>query len=387
MQKIGIVGAGAMGSGIGLVAGLAHCEVILYDQSKEQLTKAQQYINSTLNKLEQKGKISPEEAVSIEGNIYFVESLSSFKDCQLIIEAIVEQLEAKQLLLKGLESIVSPDCVLASNTSSLSITAIAQACQHSERVIGIHFFNPPYLMPLVEIIPGLSTASGLASTVCRVIQGWGKLPVIVKDTPGFIVNRVARPYYSEALRIYDEQIADAATIDFAMTSIGGFRMGPFTLMDFIGHDVNFAVTESMFHAFYGESRYKPSLTQRRLVDAGWLGRKKNRGFYKYDSEDFMPYTQADSAMLKSIFERIIVQLINEAADALYFGIASKEDIDLAMTKGVNYPKGLLRWGDELGIDWVVQKIDGYFAVYHEERYRCSPLLRQMSQLKQKFYPI
>ena len=386
MHKIGIIGAGAMGSGIGLVAGLSHCEVILFDQSKDQLLQAQQYINGTINKLEKKGQLSPEEAVNIEGNIYYVENLQAFADCQLIIEAIVENLEAKQLLFKNLESIVSPDCILGTNTSSLSITAIAQACKQPERVIGIHFFNPPYLMPLVEIVPGLSTNAGLAATMSRIIQGWGKMPVIVKDTSGFIVNRVARPYYSEALRIYDEQIADTATIDYAMTSIGGFRMGPFTLMDFIGHDVNFAVTESMYQSYYGESRYKPSLTQKRLVEAGWLGRKKNRGFYSYDSDLFLPEHQNNPALLKSIFDRIIVQLINEAADALYYGIASKEDIDLAMTKGVNYPKGLLRWGDELGIEWIVQKLDGLFDIYHEERYRCTPLLRKMAQQKQKFYP-
>ena len=206
---------------------------------------------------------------------------------------------------------------------------------------------------------------------------------VAKDTPGFIVNRVARPFYSEALRIYEEGFADFATIDFAMKTIGGFKMGPFELMDFIGNDVNYAVTESVFTSFYFDPKYKPSFTQKRLVEAGFLGRKSGRGFYNYAAD--MPKPTEDLTLAKSIFERVIVMLINEAADALFLKVASANDIDNAMTKGVNYPKGLLAWANELGIKWCVEKLDNLYNEYHEDRYRCSPLLRRMNKENKNFF--
>jgi 3-hydroxybutyryl-CoA dehydrogenase len=211
-----------------------------------------------------------------------------------------------------------------------------------------------------------------------------KTTVVAKDTPGFIVNRIARPYYSEALRIYDEGIATIETIDYAMTNLGGFKMGPFTLMDFIGHDVNFRVTESVYQSFYNEPRYKPSFSQKRLFEAGWLGKKSGKGFYDYTN----PSTntpQLDTSLNKIIFERILFMLINEAADALHWQVASKEDIDLAMLKGVNYPKGLLKWADEIGIAHCVSVLDTLYEEYHEDRYRCSPILRKKAILCETFY--
>ena len=266
-----------------------------------------------------------------------------------------------------------------------SIASIAAACEHSERVLGIHFFNPAPLMKLVEIIPAIQTDNDIMEKARRLIDEWGKLTVLAKDTPGFIVNRVARPFYGEALRILEEGIADAPTIDWAMTELGGFRMGPFTLMDYIGHDVNYIVTETVFKAFYFDPRYKPSFTQKRLSEAGYLGRKSGRGFYDYHENAINPEPKKNKKTAKAILDRIIIMLINEAADACYLNVASRDDIDLAMTKGVNYPKGLLQWADEIGIAKCVRMLDKLHKEYLEDRYRCSPLLRKMAKAKQTFY--
>ena len=302
------------------------------------------------------------------------------KDSDLIIEAIVENSTIKKELFSNMESIVSNDCVLATNTSSISITSLASSLKNPSRFIGIHFFNPAPVMPLVEIIPALQTNNHLVKEVHQLLINWNKKPVVAKDSPGFIVNRIARPFYSEALRIYEEQIADFVTIDFAMKHIGGFKMGPFELMDFIGNDVNYAVTESVFKAFYYDPRYKPSFTQKQYADAGWHGRKSKKGYYDYSDGIELVSPSKDEKLLVEIFERILVMLINEAMDALYLGIASEEDIELAMIRGVNYPKGLINWGKEKSFSWVVSKIDALYEIYHEDRYRCSPLLRIKASL-------
>ncbi len=385
IEKVGVIGSGAMGAGIAQIAAMSGCDVIITDQSNESLVAARENISFSLNKFASRGKITDDDVKAIEGRLHFTENMSAFEGCQLVIEAIVENLEVKQSVFSAVEKIVGDDCILASNTSSLSIASIAAACQQPERVIGLHFFNPPALMPLVEVIPALQTRIGLASTLARHMQSWGKLPVIAKDTPGFIVNRIARPFYGEAIRMLEEGIADAATIDYAMTELGGFRMGPFTLMDFIGHDVNYAVTETVFEAFFYDPRYKPSFTQKRMVEAGYLGRKKGKGFYNYNEGATKAEPVMDKALHEQILMRIVVLLINEAADALYLGIASRDDIDTAMTKGVNYPKGLLRWADEIGIQSCVDQIDELQMFYREDRYRCSPQLRLMARDQKTFY--
>jgi 3-hydroxybutyryl-CoA dehydrogenase len=275
--------------------------------------------------------------------------------------------------------------VLATNTSSLSITSIAAACTKPARVVGIHFFNPAAIMPLVEIIPGMATAPEIVSLSKSLIDSWGKTTVLVKDTPGFIVNRVARPYYSEALRIYEEGIADMASIDWAMKEIGGFKMGPFELMDMIGHDVNYVVTETVWKEFYYDPKFKPALSQKRLVEAGYLGRKSGKGFYSYAPGEVLPHPDKNQMKGREIVNRIVVMLINEAADTLYLGIASKNDIDLAMTKGVNYPKGLLKWADEIGINEVVKQLTTLKDFYEEDRYRISPILKNMVKTGATFY--
>ncbi len=384
-STVGIIGSGAMGNGIAQVAATASHAVMVYDSNEKALIKAEAALRSSLTKLVEKQKISAEKQTEILSNIRFVKSLNDLASCDLIIEAIVENLEIKKSVFSNLEKIVSDTCVLASNTSSLSITSIAAACAKPERVIGIHFFNPATLMPLVEIIPGIATRSDLALACKKLIDTWGKVTVIAKDTPGFIVNRVARPFYSEALRLYEEGIADMPTIDWAMKEIGGFKMGPFELMDLIGHDVNYVVTETVWKQFYYDPKFTPALSQKRLLEAGFLGRKTGRGFYSYAEGSVMPEATKNKELGTQIFTRILVMLINEAADTFYHKIASAGDIDLAMTKGVNYPKGLLKWADELGIDNVVKQLTALKDFYEEDRYRVSPVLKQYFVLKKKFY--
>jgi 3-hydroxybutyryl-CoA dehydrogenase len=382
---IGVIGSGAMGSGIAQIAATALHKVLVYDNNQASLTKAEANLKISLQKLVEKQKINDAEKTTIVSNILFVSELKHLSQCDLIIEAIVENLEVKKTVFGELEKLVSDTCVLASNTSSLSITSIASACVKPERVMGIHFFNPATIMPLVEIIPGIATDQTVISNSKQLIDTWGKVTVIAKDTPGFIVNRVARPFYSEALRIYEEGIADMPTIDWAMKEIGGFKMGPFELMDLIGHDVNYVVTETVWKQFYYDPKFKPALSQKRLLEAGFLGRKTGRGFYNYTAETTQQEANKNLELGQSIFNRILVMLINEAADTLYLKIASREDIDMAMTKGVNYPKGLLKWADELGIDWVVRELTALKDFYEEDRYRISPILKQYLVLKKLFY--
>lgn len=376
-MKIAIIGAGTMGTGIAQVALMAGNEVLVYDTRLEALTLSHSKISSDLVKLRDKGKIDIDQSVMLLEKIHFINNLNECKKVDLVIEAIVENIEVKKELFRQLEMIVSADCILATNTSSLSITSIAGTVKCPEKVIGIHFFNPANLMKLVEIIPAVQTSPEICRKVNEIIISWGKTTVLAKDTPGFIVNRIARPFYSESLRILEEGIADIPTIDWAMTEIAGFKMGPFTLMDFIGNDVNYMVTESVWSACYYEPRYKPSFTQKRLVEAGYLGKKTGRGYYIYNTDNIPDKTNKDLALGNEIVKRIVTMLINEAADALHYGIATKEDIDLAMTIGVNYPKGLLAWGKEWGADVCINNMNELFNKYHEERYRCSMGLKKI----------
>ncbi len=374
-----------MGSGIAQIAATNGCEVTLYDNNPDSLEVAGQKLVKIMDRLVEKEKITQEEASGILGRIEMTSSLPLIEGASLVIEAIVENLDIKKQVFTKIENLVDSDCILATNTSSLSVASIASACQNRDRFLGLHFFNPAPLMPLVEIIPSITTSDKYVKKVKQLMLDWGKSPAVARDTPGFIVNRLARPFYAEGLRMYEEGIADMATIDWAMKEIGGFRMGPFELMDFIGNDVNYAVTESVFTEFYFDPRYKPSITQKRLVEAGLLGRKSGHGYYNYENTSSNPKPNEDRELGTKIFNRTIVMLINEAADALFLNIASQEDLDTAMTRGVNYPKGLLKWADELGIDTVLKGLEDLFEEFGEDRYRPSPLLKRMNKNGETFY--
>ena len=383
-MNISIIGSGTMGIGIAHLTAQKNYKIILYDYSAKALKRGKNNLLDLLEKLVKKGKYTKKESNKIINNIIFTENLNKVKKSNLVIEAIIEDLKMKQEVFSKIEELVTPDCILASNTSSLSISSIASACKISSRVIGMHFFNPANLMPLVEIIPSVQTSKDTIEKTKKILLGMDKTIVLAKDTPGFIVNRVARPFYGESLRIYEEGIANFETIDWALKEIGGFKMGPFELMDYIGNDINYTVTQTVFKEFYYDPRYKPSFTQKRLMEAGYLGRKSGRGYYDYTNEISKEINQ-NRKLAKSIVLRVLSMLINEAADALFLKIASKKDIDLAMTKGVNYPKGLLKWADEIGIPNILKILEDLYSTYCEDRYRPSPILRKMSEENKTFY--
>ncbi|MCB0278581.1 MAG: 3-hydroxybutyryl-CoA dehydrogenase [Calditrichaeota bacterium] len=387
--RIGVIGAGTMGSGIAQLAAMNDHTVYLVDINNKVLKQSKSNIENILKRMESKGKIRKGDTRVILDRIVFEPNLENMNECQFIMEAIAEKINLKRDLIYNLEKIIDKQTVIASNTSSLSIAAIASASKRPEQILGAHFFNPAPIMPLVEVIPGVMTDDDIVSAVRKLIDGWGKTTVLAKDTPGFIVNRVARPFYGEAIRMLEEGLADAATIDWAVKEIGGFRMGPFELMDFIGNDVNYTVTESIFAEFFYDPRFKPSFTQKRMVEAGLLGRKTGRGYYDYHENSISAKTtsapKTDKNLGSEIFDRILCMLINEAADAVFLNIASKEDVDLAMTLGVSYPKGLLKWADEIRLDNVLNTLIGLQEEYGEDRYRPNPLLKRMARKGMRFY--
>jgi 3-hydroxybutyryl-CoA dehydrogenase len=496
---VAVIGSGTMGAGIAQVAALAGHPVQLYDSREGAAAKAIAGIRAGLDKLANKGKIPAEEAHAASDRLCVAHTLQEMRDARLVIEAIVEQLGAKQELFGKLEDLVDAQCLLASNTSSLSITHIAATLRHPERLAGLHFFNPVPQMALVEVIRGVRSDATVVQCLHDTALAWGKVPVVASSTPGFIVNRLARPYYAEALRVLNEGGAHPATIDALLRESGGFRMGAFELMDLIGHDVNFAVTQSVFHAFFNDPRFTPSLIQQELVQAGLLGRKSGRGFYRYgeDAEIPQPATEpeyelptvplqlfgthplveviraryqgrveyhgprADHLLMKAgpgrlyvtegrsatqqsydynmpdvvlvdlaldyaratrlgvtradqcreracqavlavlqscgfavsamqdvpgmVVMRTVCMLANEAADAVNQGVCSRSDADMAMQKGVNYPRGPLAWADAIGIDTVTNVLRQLSATYGEDRYRVSPLLQRLQASGRKFH--
>ena len=490
---VAVIGSGAMGSGIAQIAASAGHPVRMFDLRPGAAEQAAAELRRTLLKLAAKGRISTADAEQAGERLQAVNSLADLADAGLVIEAIVENLDAKRKLFVDLEAVVGEACVLASNTSSISITAIAAPLRLPQRVLGMHFFNPAPLMALVEVVSGLATDPACAESIFATAARWGKSPVHTKSTPGFIVNRVARPYYAEALRLLGEEAGDVATIDAIMREAGGFRMGPFELMDLIGHDVNYAVTRSVFDAYYHDPRFTPSLIQLELVNAGYLGRKSGRGFYRHGAgaEPSLPRTEAASpcprnvviypaghvaqalaqrlgmagaafsvavaphadgrlfdadgcavhltdgrsatqraydlgtpelALLDLVLDpaqatriacsfadqaspaarravigllqaaglavsllddvpglavmRIVAMLANEAAEAVNQGVCDAAAADVAMQKGVNYPRGPLAWADAIGLKNVMTVLDHLARAYGEDRYRCSTLIRR-----------
>ncbi|CAN7724919.1 3-hydroxyacyl-CoA dehydrogenase PaaH [Duganella sp. LjRoot269] len=519
-RVVAVIGSGAMGAGIAQVAAVAGYTVKLYDTRPEAVAKAISDIAAALNKLVTKERISAVDCAAAIARLHAAVTLADVADAALVVEAIVENLDVKRKLFAELETLVADDCILATNTSSISVTAIAAQLRVPARLTGMHFFNPVPLMALVEVISGLATDAAVAQTVYDTAAAWGKNPVHAKSTPGFIVNRVARPFYAEGWRLLNEQAADAATIDAVMRDCGGFRMGPFELMDLIGHDVNFSVTQSVFSAYFNDPRFTPSVLQQEMVNAGFLGRKSGRGFYSYGEAavagaplhsalqpqaeapqpkpEYVSYTvepgaiggashaaggvvadalaarlrasgiavshrkspetrghaagadeapafhcngaavfltdgrsatqrardnnhpdtvlfdlALDSGSAKRIalscsdqcapaayqsvvglFQaagfvvtrlddvpgmavmRTVAMLANEAADAVNQGVCSASAADIAMQKGVNYPRGPLAWADAVGIAQIVTVLSNLAAGYGEDRYRVSPLLRR-----------
>ena len=376
---VGVVGAGAMGSGIAQVAAVAGHEVVLADAYAPSIEKARAGLARAFAREAERGRMTTEAARAAEARITLApvtqHDYQAFRGCDAIIEAIVEDVAVKHRAFTALEDVVSDECILATNTSSLSVAGIASACKKRGRVIGLHFFNPAPVLPLVEVVQAITSDPVVVQRGRELVDSWKKVSVITRDTPGFIVNRVARPFYGESLRIFDEGIADTVTIDWAMTELGGFKMGPFELMDLIGNDVNYAVTSSVFEAMGFDPRYRPSITQRRMVEAGLLGRKSGSGYYDYRDGASRAQPTRDQALGRRIVDRVVAMLINEAADALLFRIASARDIDLAMTKGVNYPRGLLAWADEIGPAEVFRRLQALQEEYGEDRYRPSAALR------------
>ena len=371
-QKAMVVGAGAMGCGIAQVLVEAGWEVLLYDTQDASLENGIARVRGVWDKLVEKSKISDAQRSAYNKQLSAAYVLREAAEVSLVIEAIYENLDAKRSVFTTLDDVVREDCILATNTSSLSVSSIAAGVKHPERLIGLHFFNPAPLMPLVEIVPGIATDPAVVEACVAAVAAWGKVGVVAKDSPGFLVNRIARPFYGEALHLFEEQMADMATIDWALTELGGFRMGPFALMDLIGHDVNYVVTETVWKQFYYDPRFRPSLSQKRLLEAGWLGRKSGRGFYDYRNGASLPEPTRNEALGRAIVDRVVAMLINEAADAVYRGIGSESDVETAMLKGVNYPKGLIAWGREWGWTKVRDQIEALRERSGDTRYRVCP---------------
>ncbi|MDB4887893.1 MAG: 3-hydroxyacyl-CoA dehydrogenase NAD-binding protein [Gemmatimonadetes bacterium] len=379
-MTVGVVGAGAMGGGIAQVAAAAGHHVVLGDVQPAAVGRARAAIAKSLARDVAKGRLAQELADAALARISDAGDLAvgyaAYADCGIVIEAVLEDLAVKRTLFAALEGVVRDDCILATNTSSLSVAALSGGCAIPGRVLGVHFFNPAPVMPLVEIVPAITTAPAVADAARALVDSWKKTTVVATDTPGFIVNRIARPFYGESLRILEEGIADAPTIDWALRELGGFRMGPFELMDFIGNDVNYAVTTSVFEAFFHDPRYRPSLTQRRLVEAGLYGRKRGRGFYDYAEGAPAPAPHRDGALGQRVVDRVLAMLVNEAVDALYMRVASAADLETSMTRGVSYPRGLLAWGDAIGAPEILRRLETLQAEYGDDRYRPTVLLRR-----------
>lgn len=342
-RVVAVVGSGAMGAGIAQVAAAAGHQVKLFDTRAEAADKAIADIRKTYGKLAEKGKMSAAAANAASGRLQSACAIGDLADAALVVEAIVENLDAKRQLFADLEAIVADDCILATNTSSISVTAIGARLRLPQRLVGMHFFNPVPLMALVEIVSGLATDRDIADIIHATGAAWGKSPVHTASTPGFIVNRVARPYYAESLRVATEQGATPATLDAVMREAGGFRMGPFELMDLIGHDVNFAVTSSVFAAYFNDPRFTPSLLQQELVNAGFLGRKSGRGFYQYGDNATAPAPQTEPAY--PVPQELVLQDANTVADALAVRLLASAGMEVRRTFFEQEDGALLKCGD------------------------------------------
>lgn len=388
INTVGVLGAGTMGAGIVQIAAEAGLEVLVHDPVEGATERARERIGGFLQRRVEKEQIDANEAADAMARMRPAASLEALAAADLVIEAIPEQLELKRDAFRRLDATAADEIILATNTSSLSVAGIAAATHRPERVVGMHFFNPVPLMALVEVVAGPQTSPEVTDTVALLARRLGKTPVVVADTPGFIVNRVARPYYLEAFRIIGEGVAALDAVDDAMRGIG-FKMGPFELIDAIGADVNFAVSQSVFELFFGDPRYRPHPLQRMLVEAGRLGRKANGGCYDYGAdgsrgEPWSGLTRRASGPQPAALDgsqieaRILATIVNEAASAVADGVASPDAIDTAMRLGTNWPDGPLAWGERIGLASVVHTLDALHAAVPDGRYRTTPLLRSLA---------
>ena len=376
LGAVGVIGAGAMGSGIAQVAATAGHPVFLCDAFEGAAERAQARIAADLAKRAAQGRLPAEEAAAIAARITPVAAAADLPACVVVIEAIAEDLDAKSALFEELGRTQPASTILATNTSSLSINAIAPAAAHPSRVLGLHFFNPPPAMKLVEVIRGETTVQDVLDAATALVVSWGKVAVRCASTPGFIVNRVARPFYGEAQRMVQEGVADAATIDACLE-----------LTDLIGQDVNLAVGTSVWNQTSRDPRYAPTSFQQGLVAAGHLGRKSSQGVYTYAADGTATDNVPDDAKVAELLAsgvvtnpvaRTLAMLVNEAVDLVDRGEAGSGDVDLAMTLGTGYPKGPIAWGREIGFGTVRDQLLELDAAFPGGRYRPSPALERIS---------
>jgi 3-hydroxybutyryl-CoA dehydrogenase len=384
-MKVGIAGAGTMGCGIAQVAAAAGHHVMLCDTEIAALDRSIDRVKKSLSRQRNGNALTAAQVDEIASRIDRSDTYTALSGSRLCIEAVVEDLLVKQRVMREMEGIVPADCLIGTNTSSLSVTAIGSVLRKPDRCLGMHFFNPADRMPLVELVRTPVTSEATVREAREILVRWEKTVVTVQDTPGFIVNRVARHFYLEAMRIVEDGMAEPAMIDWAMRELGGFRMGPFELMDLIGNDINYTVTRSLYESFGNAPRFRPSEIQRRLVEAGNLGRKTGRGFYDYNAAAVLPAARRDESLGEYIVRRITLMIINEAASAVDEGIASAEDIDLAMIAGANYPQGPLARADETGLEAVVTQLEIFEKESGDARFHPNALLLRIREAGKRFH--
>jgi 3-hydroxybutyryl-CoA dehydrogenase len=387
LPPVAVIGAGVMGSGIAQVAAQAGHQVHLVDAAEGAVAMAIDRLASRLAGLAANGKMTLTQAESAANNLRIGSTLADLPECGLVIEAIREDLVDKRALFSELVASQPTGTLLASNTSSLDITQIAHGLPNPGRVLGLHFFNPPPVMHLVEVIRGRETSDESVTAAAELMRSWGKTTVTCTSTPGFIVNRVARPFYGEAQRMVEAGVADAATIDFVLREHGGFRMGPMELTDLIGQDVSLAVGTSVWEQTGNDERYAPTDLQRQLVAEGRLGRKTGQGIFRYDAAGRPLDASPDRALAAALIRgpivtnplgRTVAMLVNEAVDLVARAEASAGDVDLAMRLGTNYPKGPIAWGAEIGFELIAAQLRELDAAFPGGRYRLSPALYRPS---------
>lgn len=391
--EVGVLGAGTMGAGIAHVAAAAGCTVRVLDRDLTFTEKSLASVRGQLRRLVERGRLCASDADEIGARLVPAGAAAELAGCELVIEAVFEDLAVKHAALGAAERHVATDAVIATNTSSLSVAEIARGLRRPERCVGMHFFNPAPLMPLVEVVSGEGSAPDAVEAAYETALAWGKVAVRARDVPGFIVNRVARPYYLEALRLLGDGVAPIAEIDAAMKRIG-FRMGPFELMDLVGIDVNHAVSRSVYERLGRPQRLRPHDIQRLMVESGSLGRKTGRGFYDYAGDPPVPLEtrvarhdplagrdverlvedDAASSLEARIQAQVLVAVLNEAGWALAERVASADHVDLAMQKGTNYPRGPIAWGREIGATRVAAVLAAFNAAF-PGRFDAAPLWR------------